>query len=129
MVMTCEKQSLSKKDAQAILNHIKENRGKKHFRGRKEQRMYQCDHCNSYHLTSMDEETFEMKKQQEKFEPKIDGMTVRELRKYIDQAIEAKIKRLRVDVMNLKNPPIEKPDTIIRFEEKKENKKWWQKIF
>lgn len=57
----CNKQKLSKREAQGALNKIK-NHNTLRFRGskwRKEIRMYQCAECNAWHLTSMEKEDYE----------------------------------------------------------------------
>jgi hypothetical protein len=56
----CYKKPFSKREAATALNKNRRERGHRKSRGRKEQRMYQCEDCNYWHLTSMDEEEFEL---------------------------------------------------------------------
>ncbi len=55
----CIKVRYDKRGAQTALNSIKSFCGK--FQNRREKRMYHCMVCDAWHLTSMDEPSFEIR--------------------------------------------------------------------
>lgn len=50
--MICGKKIFTKREAEAILK----KKGRSRKRGKKEKRMYYCEPCNGWHLTSQEEE-------------------------------------------------------------------------
>jgi hypothetical protein len=51
--MFCNKKCFNKKDAQSVINIKKRRHHKKNYSNKKmERRIYFCEECNAYHLTS-----------------------------------------------------------------------------
>ncbi len=55
----CSKRQFDKRGAQTALNNM--NTHLKRFANRKEKRIYHCMDCDAWHLTSMDEPSYEIR--------------------------------------------------------------------
>lgn len=87
----CYKKSFTKVEAQAILNKNKDDRGRRQNRGRRENRYYHCEECNLWHLTSMDEDSYNLKKEQVE-DVKLFNLTVSEFKTLMNELLDERAK-------------------------------------
>jgi hypothetical protein len=118
MIAACTKKAFTKKEAQSVLNNHQANKGRKSARSRKEQRMYQCDACDMWHLTSMDEAVYELIREQKQnsVTPVQVGL---EVKKYVRQAIDSKQTDILIRIEELEN----------QFQQYRQKKGWFKRWF